>query len=121
MITGINHIQITIPIGMEKRAKHFYCDLLGLEEIDKPLDLKINGGFWLQIGEIQIHVGVENDVERYKTKAHIAYQVTDIDMWRKKLESYDITIIESKSIPDLKRFELRDPFGNRVEIVKTKG
>ena len=30
------------------------------------------GGFWLQVGDMQIHVGVEDDVDRAATRAHLA-------------------------------------------------
>lgn len=39
MILGIHHVQITIPTGEEARARAFYCDLLGLEEMEKPASL----------------------------------------------------------------------------------
>ena len=45
MILGLHHAQITIPNGAEKEAKQFYCNVLGLEEIEKPKSLKGRGGF----------------------------------------------------------------------------
>jgi catechol 2,3-dioxygenase-like lactoylglutathione lyase family enzyme len=36
MIHAIHHVQITIPRGAEDEARTFYCDLLGLPEIEKP-------------------------------------------------------------------------------------
>ncbi|PFI30150.1 glyoxalase, partial [Bacillus cereus] len=53
-----------------------------------------------------------------KTKAHIAYQVEDISYWRNVLEQNDIQIIEGVPIPGFDRFEFRDPFGNRVEMIQ---
>lgn len=118
MITGVNHAQITIPKGEEKAAREFYCDFLGLREIEKPEILKTRGGFWLEIGDFQIHIGTEADFDRTKTKAHIAYEVDNLEIWRTKLESEGIKILESVPIPDYQRFEFRDPFGNRVEFLK---
>ncbi len=85
MITGIHHVQLTIPIGAEREAKAFYCEFLGLREIEKPESLKGRGGFWLQVGDRSVHVGAEDDVERQKTKAHIAYAVTDLGHWKEAL------------------------------------
>jgi len=51
----LNHVQICIPKGAEADARKFYCDLLDLEEIEKPKDLKKNGGFWLKIADIELH------------------------------------------------------------------
>ena len=30
MMIGVNHVQITIPEGMEQEARQFYCGLMGL-------------------------------------------------------------------------------------------
>ena len=117
-LTGVHHVQITIPPGEETSARVFYCQLLGLTEIEKPTALKSNGGFWLQSGNIQIHVGTETGVDRNKSKAHIAYEVEDIEWWRNKLKQVNTTILESQAIPGCKRFEFRDPFGNRVELIQ---
>jgi catechol 2,3-dioxygenase-like lactoylglutathione lyase family enzyme len=118
-ILNIHHVQITIPKDAEDSARHFYCDLLGLPEIEKPDSLKNRGGFWLQVGDRQVHVGTENDVDRRATKAHIAYHVDDVSEWHTHLTSNDISIGESIPIPSYHRFECRDPFGNRIEFIQT--
>ncbi|MBI3561121.1 MAG: VOC family protein [Gammaproteobacteria bacterium] len=118
MLIAVNHVQITVPEGQEKEAKEFYCNLLGLKEVEKPDVLKPNGGFWMQSGNIQIHVGIESGVDRNQTKAHVAYEVTGIESWRSKLEAENIVVLNSQLIPGFKRFEFRDPFGNRVELLE---
>jgi len=72
LILRVQHAQITIPKGAETEARKFYCKFLGLKEIPKPVVLQTRGGFWLEIGGFQIHVGTEDDFDRTKTKAHIA-------------------------------------------------
>jgi catechol 2,3-dioxygenase-like lactoylglutathione lyase family enzyme len=118
MISRINHVQITVPKGAEAAARAFYCDVLGLREIAKPESLVGRGGFWLEIGGQQIHVGVEDGFDRLTTKAHIAYEVEDADFWRGRLESAGLTIADSLPIPGFERFETRDPFGNRIELIQ---
>lgn len=118
MIIGLNHVQITIPKNAEELGKHFYCDLLGLKEIKKPESLKGRGGFWLQVGNIEVHVGTEDGFDRLTTKAHVAYQVEDLSYWRNVLEENSINIAESIPLPGYNRFEFRDPFGNRVEMIQ---
>ncbi len=49
MIIGLHHVQITIPQGSEEQGKAFYCQVLGLQELEKPESLKGRGGFWLQL------------------------------------------------------------------------
>ncbi len=118
MIIKVQHAQITIPKGAEDEARKFYCDILGLREIPKPKVLQTRGGFWLEVGSFQIHVGTEDSVEREKSKAHIAYEVENLEAWREKLIENEIEIIEGIPIPHYRRFEFRDPFGNRVEFLE---
>lgn len=119
-IIEIHHVQITIPKGAEEQGRQFYCHLLGLAEIEKPEVLQARGGFWLQIGDRQVHVGTEDGVEREATKAHIAYQVSDIDTLRTRLQENGIPIQDDVPLPGLARFQIRDPFGNRIEFIQTK-
>ncbi len=118
MILGVHHVQITIPKGTEDAGKRFYCEVLGLQEVEKPDSLKGRGGFWINVGDRDVHIGTEDGFDRLTTKAHIAYEVKDIGFWRNRLSEEDIKIIEAVSIPGFDRFEFRDPFGNRVEIIQ---
>lgn len=118
MIQKVHHAQITIPKGEEEKAREFYCELLGLNEVPKPDSLQGRGGFWMELDRFQIHIGTEDDFDRTKTKAHVAYQVENLDTWREKLEAQNIEVIEGINIPNFKRFEFRDPFGNRVEFLQ---
>ena len=116
-IRGVHHVQITVGKGQEAAARRFYCDVLGLPEVEKPDALKPRGGFWLQVGDRQVHVGIEEGVDRAATKAHVAYRVDDVEAWRARLVAEGIEILESVAIPGHARFEFRDPFGNRVEFI----
>jgi len=118
MILGLHHAQITIPTGNEKEGKAFYCGILCLPEIEKPESLKGRGGFWLKVGDRDVHVGTEDGVDRSKTKAHLAYQVSDISHWRTVLAENNVEILEGIPIPGYERFEFRDPFGNRIEMIQ---
>ncbi|MCB8942267.1 MAG: VOC family protein [Ardenticatenaceae bacterium] len=118
MIHALHHAQITIPPNAESEARTFYCDFLGLPEIEKPDSLKTRGGFWLQVGSLSIHVGVEDGFNRYSTKAHLAYEVTDLEFWRAQLTQKNIKAEDGLPIPGFVRFEFRDPFGNRVEFIQ---
>lgn len=118
MITGIHHVQITIPKGAEEPARAFYCGVLGLPEIEKPESLSGRGGFWLHVGDRQVHIGTEEGFDRLTTKAHIAYQVDNVSAWRVRLTANGIEPDNSIPIPGYDRFEFRDPFGNRVEMIQ---
>lgn len=118
MILRVQHAQITIPKGSETEAREFYGEILGLREIPKPESLAGRGGFWLEVGGFQVHVGTEDGFERTQTKAHLAYEVEDLDAWREKLIENGVEILEGVPIPHYRRFEFRDPFGNRVEFLE---
>jgi len=118
MIIGIDHVQITVPTHAVAEARAFYCGLLGLREVEKPAALQKRGGFWLQVGDRQVHVGIEEGVERQTTRAHVAYAVTDLAGWRARLAAAGVAILEGIPIPGHARFEFRDPFGNRVELIE---
>jgi len=113
----IHHAQLTVPLGQEAAARAFYCDVLGLPEIEKPGSLKNRGGLWLELAGQQLHIGTEDGVDRPRTKAHLAYEVDDVPAWRARLAAAGATILDSVPIPGFDRFEFRDPFGNRVEII----
>ncbi|MFY3791886.1 VOC family protein [Ureibacillus sp. MALMAid1270] len=118
MIKGVHHVQITIQKGTEDAGKQFYCGVLGLPEIEKPESLKGRGGFWLKVGDRDVHIGTEDGFDRLTTKSHIAYEVEDIGYWRNRLAEENIKILEGILIPGYDRFEFRDPFGNRVEMIQ---
>jgi catechol 2,3-dioxygenase-like lactoylglutathione lyase family enzyme len=117
MISRLHHVQITIPSDGELVARGFYLDLLGFTEIPKPDSLKARGGFWISLAGQETHVSLEDNVNRLATKAHLAYEVTDLEYWRSKLSDAGFEILEGVPIPGYARFETRDPFGNRLELI----
>jgi len=114
----LNHLQICIPKNKEEEAKAFYCGLLGLKEIEKPDDLKKNGGFWLEIVDIELHIGTEDVIN--ESKRHPAFEVRKINAIKKALVSSGVKIKEDKSLPLYNRFSFYDPFNNRIELLEEK-
>jgi catechol 2,3-dioxygenase-like lactoylglutathione lyase family enzyme len=114
----LNHVQICIPKGEEKTAKDFYMGILGLEEIEKPEPLKANGGFWLKVADIELHIGTEKMDEKNVGKRHPAFEVSDLDRVRQYLEDNHVHLKEDTPIPNIKRFSLFDPFNNRIEFME---
>jgi catechol 2,3-dioxygenase-like lactoylglutathione lyase family enzyme len=117
-ILDLHHAQITIPQGAEQEARQFYCGVLGLLEIEKPHTLKGRGGFWVKAGSKEVHVGVEEGIDRHRTKAHLAYFVDNLDAWEERLTQLGISVQHSVPIPGYARFEIRDLFGNRIELIQ---
>ena len=112
----LDHIQICIPVGKEAEARQFYAEIIGLQEIPKPAALIPNGGVWYQIADIQLHIGMENEINR--SKRHPAFEVADLEAARAHLERYGVRIKEDIPIPGQSRFSFIDPFGNRIELLQ---
>jgi catechol 2,3-dioxygenase-like lactoylglutathione lyase family enzyme len=114
-ITSIDHVQLTVPRALEAEALDFYRNVLGLREIEKPEELKARGGAWFQAGATQFHIGVDPDPWP-KSKRHVCFLVPDIAKARAAAVAKGATIEEEGIAEGLKRFFLRDPAGNRIEI-----
>ena len=118
LIKRLHHAEIIIPRGKEDEARAFYCELLGLQEISKPVQLRANGGIWLQLGENQVHLSIQDGYDPRTTKAHLAYEVTDLALLGAKLKARGFELIPNESIPGYIRGNIRDPFGNRIEFLQ---
>ncbi len=117
-VLRLNHADIIIPRGSEELARKFYCDFLGFKEVPKPEDLRKNGGIWLQIDKVQIHLSIEDGFDPSKTKSHLAYEVSDLERLKGELEKREIKWNESSPVPGFIRGDIRDPFGNRIEFLQ---
>jgi len=114
----LNHIQICIPKGAEGEARKFYCGLLGLKEIEKPEDLKKNGGFWLKIADVELHIGTED--AKNTSKRHPAFEIENLQETKSYLQATGVRIKEDNPLPRFYRFSFYDPFNNRIELLEKK-
>jgi catechol 2,3-dioxygenase-like lactoylglutathione lyase family enzyme len=114
---AIDHVQLAMPAGQEEKARKFYADLLGMQEIPKPAELLKRGGCWFESGPVQIHLGVEKDFRPAK-KAHPAFRCADYDGLVVKLQASGVEVTEAEDIPGVRRCDLHDPFGNRIELIR---
>ena len=117
-IISIDHVQIAMPAGGEEKARAFYASLLGFTEIPKPPDLAKRGGAWFQSGNVQLHLGVENDFHPAR-KAHPAFIVDEIEAVLEKVQlaGYE-TDTSQPPLDGYKRAHIFDPFGNRIELME---
>lgn len=114
-ITAIDHVQIAVPRALEKECLAFYRDVLGLPEIAKPEQLRSRGGAWFQLPECQLHIGLDPELSP-ASKRHICFLVADIASARAAVEAAGVRIEEESTVDGLRRFFVRDPAGNRIEI-----
>ena len=116
MVTGVNHVQINVPFAALEAAREFYLGFLGFKEIHRPPVFK-NPGIWMNAGSFEIHIGLEDGIDR-KTRAHVAFEVEDLLEWRRKIVAKGWKIEEQPKIPNYQRFHFRDPFGNNLELME---
>lgn len=113
----IDHVQLAAPNGGEERAREFFVDILGFDEIEKPELLRQNGGVWFVAGAIQLHIGVEEKFVPAK-KAHPAFRVANIEALKEHLSEMKVSFKVDDRLPGANRFYLDDPFGNRLEFLE---
>jgi len=105
-----------MPVGAEDAARRFYSSLLGMTEIPKPTELAKRGGCWFQSGEVQVHLGVEENFRPAK-KAHPAFRCGDYDALVSRLQAAGVEVTDAEEIPGVRRCHVHDPFGNRIELI----
>lgn len=107
-----------MPRGGEGEARAFYDGLLGIHEIPKPADLAVRGGCWFEVGDLKIHLGVEENF-RPALKAHPALLVEDLPSLITELGAAGLSV-ESKVVEDQIHAYIHDPFGNRIELLESR-
>lgn len=117
-ILGLDHVQLAAPPGCESAARRFFAELLGLEEVAKPAALQARGGVWFSLGAQQLHVGVEVDFVAAR-KAHPALRVRgdELDALAARLAGAGVEVAWDDALPDVRRFYVHDPWGNRLELI----
>jgi len=116
-LTGMDHVQLAIPLNGEATARAFYGGRLGLREVAKPDALVSRGGCWFVGLGIHLHLGVADDFQPAH-KAHPAFSVANLAALRNRLIEADVPVIEDESVPSVRRFYASDPFGNRLEFIE---
>jgi catechol 2,3-dioxygenase-like lactoylglutathione lyase family enzyme len=111
----LSHINITMPKGGEETARVFYSGLLGLKEVPKPESIRNRGGVWFDAGGLDIHVSVEENRTGPDSYRHFGLECADVDALRARLHAVGIATEDGRPAP-WRRFFVRDPFGNRIEI-----
>lgn len=119
-IIGLHHISLTVENLQE--CKHFYGNVLGLEELDRPnFDFP---GAWYQIGEQQLHLIQYSESQTLRTnntidtkESHIALRVKDYEATLEHLRSHRIPFQENPSTKSgFIQVFCTDPDGNIIEL-----
>jgi catechol 2,3-dioxygenase-like lactoylglutathione lyase family enzyme len=114
----IHHVQIMIAAGREDEARGYYQEILRLTPIPRPRQASARPGLWFRCAGQEVHLGVEARPVEAGSRAHVAFQVADLDALRARLEGADFEVREAPPLAGARRFHTRDPFGNRLEFLE---
>ena len=118
MQAAIHHVNVTVPRSLEDATKHFYGVVMGMTEVPKPASTRGRCGAWFQLGVVQLHLSVEDGVEN-NSKRHVCYAVNNLSDAEERFRAGGVEILpDDRPIPGVQRFYVRDPGGNRLEIVE---
>jgi catechol 2,3-dioxygenase-like lactoylglutathione lyase family enzyme len=115
-ITGLDHIQISIPAGRLAEALQFYQDALGFTRVAKPAELSPTGA-WLTQGGVNLHLGEEANFAT-DGRAHPALMVSDVQQLVDACAAKGYRHRWDAGPNGYKRGSVFDPFGNRVELME---
>ena len=120
-VVALSHVNVTVPASAEAAAKKFYGNVLGLRELSKPPGTRQNVGAWYELGGVQLHLSVEENITNAASDRHVCYVVADIAVAERHLRDCGVEIIsDPRPIPGVNRFYVRDPGGNLIEITEAK-
>lgn len=118
-VLRLDHVQLAMPAGQEKRAIAFYAGALGLPQVPKPAHLAERGGCWFERDGCKIHLGVETPFQPAR-KAHPALIVSDLADLVARLEEQGYRLVEDQPLKGYERRYVDDPFGNRIELMEER-
>lgn len=112
-----DHLLLPIPPGASKAANAFYGGLLRLAELPGPHP---GGALWYQAGDVQLHLREEAAASPAATHSnrHPAFEVANLSEVQAWLAAQQVPLEAASPIEGRQRFFLRDPFGNRLELLQ---
>ncbi len=118
-IVKFHHINVTVACGIEQAAKDFYALALGLEEVPKPEGSRTREGAWYQLGDMQLHLSLEDGTEQQASTRHVCFVVEDRARAEKHLAAAGVEILpDPRPVHGTNRFYVRDPGHNLIEIAE---
>jgi catechol 2,3-dioxygenase-like lactoylglutathione lyase family enzyme len=88
-----------------------------LTQIPKPAGPRQNVGAWYALGEVQLHLSVSDKPVDSRSDSHVCYLVEDLAAAESHLRAAGVEIIaDPRPMAGAKRFYIRDPGGNLIEL-----
>lgn len=113
-VTHLDHVTLIVTDAAKARA--FYGGILGLREIAPPAAFDFPA-IWFDLSGQYLHLLVKPQPDTPSPR-HPCFHVADILIARAHVAAHGLTIDETVPIPGCDRFFIRDPDGNRIEILK---
>ncbi|MBX3397195.1 MAG: VOC family protein [Gemmataceae bacterium] len=113
-ITHIDHCSVLITDVA--KARHFYGEVLGLREIPAPKEFDFVA-IWYDLGGTYLHLLLKEKPDTISPR-HFCLHVSDCAAARAELSAKGLTIDETVKIDAADRFFVRDPDGNRIELLQ---
>ncbi len=117
-VAGIHHVSILV--SDVARAIEFYRGGLGLRQIERPPTFtspELRDVIWFELGDQQLHL-LPAPAPDVPGRRHFALHLDDACAARTELLSRGVAIQESTPIPGADRFFVKDPDGNRIELIQ---
>jgi catechol 2,3-dioxygenase-like lactoylglutathione lyase family enzyme len=113
-VTYLDHV--TVIVTDVERSRRFYRDVLGLRELLPPytFDFVV---VWFEVGGQYLHLLAKPEADSVSPR-HFALGVADALAARDHCRAHGLAIDETVRIPNADRFFIRDPDGNRIELIQ---
>jgi len=114
-VTHMDHCSVIITDVAKSRR--FYRDVMGLREIGAPNTFDFVA-LWFDLGDGQtLHLLLKPKPDTISPR-HFALHVADAKSARDHFRSHGVAVEETTPIPHCDRFFVRDPDGNRIELIQ---
>jgi catechol 2,3-dioxygenase-like lactoylglutathione lyase family enzyme len=114
---------VNFSIDDVERARSFYEDVMGLAPAPRPAEAG-RAGLWFDLGAAELHLSVEENPRNAESKRHVAFELDageDLDGLRARFQAAGVPIEEGRQMTGMRRFFVRDPAGNRLELYRREG
>jgi catechol 2,3-dioxygenase-like lactoylglutathione lyase family enzyme len=118
-IEGVDHVQLPIPFGGLERARAFYQDLLGLDEVQHPM-IDRPGTLHFALGWQRLDLS-EGSYTGVAPQAHLALRVRQVRQLAQHLTTSGQRVQSAPLSDGTPRVYVEDPFGNRLELIEVEG
>jgi len=115
-MTALRIDHCTLIVTDVAKARAFYGGLLGLNEIPPPREFDFVA-VWFDLGGHYLHLLLKPEPDTPSPR-HICFLVEDVRALRESYRSRGIPMDETVMIAAADRFFIRDPFGNRIELLQ---